>query len=237
MQKTEIKELINRFKDFLLLSDIKDKIVKIILFGSHAKGTATADSDIDILIFTVNGREVEKSLMDKVYEFMINHNVPLEVITSSIDDLFFSQDFFIYNITRYGMEVYSMEKEEIKKMMLQDIVQLSEEYLDSAKEVLNMNRIRLAIDAGYNAAELAAKALIFLKEEDLPGSHGGVVSLFGQLYIKTEEIDQEIGRNLNMSLKLRNEARYKPNAVLKKEDAENILKLAEQLINIVHKKI
>ncbi|MBI5183161.1 MAG: HEPN domain-containing protein [Nitrospinae bacterium] len=231
-----IEEILNSFKEHLLTSDIKDKVVKIILFGSHAKGTSTINSDIDILIVTTNGKDVDKSLMDRVYEYMIEYNAPLEVITSNIDDLFLLQDFFIYNITRYGMEVYSMEKEEIKKMMLKDLVRLSEEYLESAKEVLNMNRIRLAIDAGYNAAELAAKALIFLKENDLPGSHGGVVSLFGQLYIKTKEVTPEIGRNLNLSLKLRNEARYKPNALLRKEDAKNTLKLAESLIKIVSKK-
>jgi len=235
IMKMEIKELIGSFKNYLLTTNIKDKIVKIILFGSHSKGTATVNSDIDILIFTANGKDVEKSLMDKVYEYMVEHNAPLEVITSSIDDLFLLQDFFLYNITRYGMEVYSMEKEEIKKMMLRDLVQLSEEYLESAKEVLKINRIRLAIDAAYNAAELAAKALIFLKKDDLPGSHGGVVSLFGQLYIKTGEIDSEIGRNLNMSLKLRNEARYRPNAVLSRGDAEDILKLAENLIKIISK--
>ena len=231
----DIERLLDNFKKYLLTGDIKDKIAKIILFGSYAKKTATADSDIDILIFTVNGKDVENSLMDKAYEFMIEHNAPLEILTSSIDALFF-QDYFVYNVTRYGVEVYSMEKEEIKRQVVKDIISLSEEYLESAKEVLDRNRIRLAIDAAYNAAELAAKALILLKQDDIPGSHGAVVSLFGQLYVKTNEVAPEKGRKLHVALKLRNEARYKPNALLTAENAQEVIGLAEGLIKIISEK-
>ncbi|RMF87148.1 MAG: HEPN domain-containing protein [Nitrospinota bacterium] len=228
----EVKDIVNKFKEYILGSEIKDKIAKIILFGSHAKGTATIDSDIDILVFTIDGEDVEKSLMDSVYDYMLAHDVPIEVITASIDDLFLSQDFFVYNVTHHGVEIYSMEKDDMKKIMVRDLVQLAEEYRESARDVLQMNRIRLAIDAAYNAAELATKALILLKEDDLPGSHGGVVSLFGQLYIKTKELDFELGRNLHLALKLRNEARYKPHAILSRAEAEHILELAADLISI-----
>jgi uncharacterized protein (UPF0332 family) len=169
--------------------------------------------------------------MDKAYEFMIEHNAPLEILTSRIDALFF-QDYFVYNVTRHSVEVYSMEKEEIKRQLVKDIISLSEEYLESAKEVLDRNRIRLAIDAAYNAAELAAKALILLKQDDIPGSHGAVVSLFVQLYVKTNEVAPEKGRKLNVALKLRNEARYKPNALLTVENAQEVIGLAEGLIKI-----
>ena len=236
MKDTQVLALVNKFKDYLLSSPFKDKIVKIILFGSHAKGTAIPDSDIDIMIFTSNGKEIEKDIMDRAFEFMMDHHAPLEILTSHIDDLFISHDFFIYNIIHNGMEVYSMKEEDIKRIMVQDMLNLSVEYLDSARDVLKMNRIRLAIDAAYNAAELATKALILLKSKDLPGSHGGVVSFFGQLYIKTKEVDPEIGRNLNMALKLRNEARYKPNSVLTRENAEFIINLSERLIQLLQER-
>ena len=233
----EIKSLLNNFKDYLLNSELKDHIAKIILYGSHAKGTGTPDSDVDILIFTTDGMDVEKALMDKVYDFMIEQNAPLEVLTSGLDGLFLNQDYFIYNVTRYGTEIYTMEKEEIKLAMVKDIRDLAEEYFESAQEVLERNRIRLAIDAAYNAAELAAKGLILLKQDDLPGSHGGIVSLFGQLYVKTGEMEKEIGRGLNTALGLRNKARYKPDATVTKEDAKEILGLAERLIQLVSERM
>jgi len=233
----EISKLINSFKEYLLSSELESNIAKIILFGSYAKGSATPDSDIDILIFATDGIEVEKAIMDKTYNFMIENNAPLEVLISGIDELFLYKDYFTYNITHYGLEIYSMEKDEIKAAMSKDLKNLAEEYFESAKEVFALNRIRLAVDAAYNAAELAAKALILFKQDDLPGSHGGIVSLFGQLYVKTGELEKVIGRSLNTALKVRNSARYKPDALLAKEDARNVLDLAERFIKIASEKI
>jgi len=233
----EIREVINSFKEYLLKSEIKDEIVKIILFGSSAKGNATPNSDIDVLIMIKNGKRNEEYLMDKVYEYMIESNAPLEVVTSTIDDLFWGKDYFLYNIISYGEEIYTMKREEIKMIMVKELKNLAEEYLESVKEVLPGNRIRLAIDAAYNAAELAAKGLILLKKDDLPGSHGGVVSLFGNLYVKTKELNRDMGKDFNLALKLRNEARYKLNAILTIDDAKMILNLADDLIKIVREKI
>ncbi|MEW6103536.1 MAG: HEPN domain-containing protein [bacterium] len=129
------------------------------------------------------------------------------------------------------------QKEEIKREAMKDITELSQEYLEGAKEVLEKKRIRLAIDAAYNSAELATKALILLKQDDLPGSYGGVVTLFGRLYIKTNEVALEIGHKLNIALRIRNEARYKPNALLTKENAQEVIGLAEDLIKFILRKI
>ncbi len=232
----KIEKLVNDLKSYLLSSEMKNNIAKVILFGSHAKGSSSHDSDIDILIFTTDGIDIRKAIMDKTYDFMIEHNAPLEVLVSGIGDLFLHQDYFTYNVTRYGLEVYSMEKDEIKAAMSNDLKNLAEEYFESAQEVLENNRVRLAVDAAYNAAELAAKALILFKQDDLPGSHGGVVSVFGQIYVKTNEVDKDIGRGLNTSLRLRNMATYKPDALLTKEDAGEILDIAEKLIKLISEK-
>lgn len=235
--KIKVNELINNFKEYIVNTDFKEKIAKIFIFGSHVKGYAVAESDIDILIFITDGKNVEKQIMDRVYDFMMEKDAPLEVIISNIYELLVAPNYFIYNVTHYGLEVYSMEKEKMKKVLIEELKTLSEEYLESAEEVLKTSRLRVAIDAAYNAAELAAKGLILLKQDDLPGSHGGVVSVFGKLYIKTNEVDKEIGRRLNIALKLRNEARYKPDAILTKEDALEVLNLAKELVEIVYKSL
>jgi len=228
-----IANTVRELKDYILQDEIKDKIAKIILFGSYAKGYETVNSDIDIMVFTTAGKEIEKIILDKIYDFMVKHNVPLEVVVSNIYDLYLSPDYFTYNVVHHGVEVYSMEKSELKRQMIKDLYSLAEEYLNAAEDVLEKEHFRLAIDAGYNSAELSAKALILLKEDDLPGSHGGVVSLFGQLYIKTGEIDKELGRALNTTLELRNKARYKPNVSFGKDDVEPVLHLAKTLIKIL----
>lgn len=233
----DIQETIYRFKDFLLHSDVKEEIAKIILFGSHAKQEAREDADIDILIVTTDGKQTEKKLMDDVFDFMIDNPVPLEVMTAHINDLTPARDYFLYNVLHYGKEIYSMEENAIKQVTVRNILQLCEEYLESAKEILELKRIRATIDIAYNAAELAVKALILLKQDDLPGRHGGLVSVFGQLYVKTEEVEKETGRALNIALKLRNEARYKPDAILSDENVRYVLDLAEKLLTIASEKV
>jgi len=237
INQIKINEIVDSFKEYIVNTNLKEKIAKIFLFGSHVKGYATPESDIDILIFTTDGKNTEKQIMDRVYDFMIEKGIPLEVVISNIYELLVVPDYFIYNATHNGLEVYSMEKEKLKKKLLEDLKNLSEEYLESAEEVLKTSRIRLAIDAAYNAAELAAKGLILLKQDDLPGSHGGVVSMFGKLYIKTNVINKETGRRLNIALKLRNEARYKPDVLFTKENALDVLNLAKELVKIIYKSL
>ena len=171
----EVQKLVNNLKDFLLTDDVGENIAKIFLFGSQVKDTATPNSDIDILIVTNDGEAREKRLLDRVYDFMIENNAPIEVMTAHVNDLAVMQDYFLYNVVTYGTEVYAMEHEMVKRHMVNNLLDLSEEYLESAEDVLTLNRTRLSIDGAYNAAELAAKALILMKQDDLPGSHGGAL--------------------------------------------------------------
>lgn len=128
----EINKLITSFKKYLLDSELEKNIAKIIVFGSYAKGSAAPESDVDILIFKTDGIEAEKAIMDRTYDFMMENNAPLEVLIAGIDELFLNQDYFTYNITRYGLEIYSMEKDEIKAVMTRDLKNLAEEYFESA---------------------------------------------------------------------------------------------------------
>ena len=232
----DLEVILERFKKHLLSSAVRDSIGKIILFGSHAKGTAVPDSDIDILLVLTDGLEAEKSVLNEVYEFMTEQSASLKVVTSSVTEFFFSPDYFLRNISHYGREVYSMSEEELKLAAVRELKGLAEEDLESAEEVLDRGRLRLAIDAAYNACELAAKGLILLKQDDLPGSHGEVVSSFGQLYVRTGEVEKQIGRDLNLALKLRNEARYKPGALLRRENAVELLSLARRLLEFIEEK-
>jgi uncharacterized protein (UPF0332 family)/predicted nucleotidyltransferase len=233
----DILKVIDELKEYLFQTPLKEKIAKIILFGSYAKGVPKKGSDIDILIFTTNGRDLEREILERIYDFMVEKNLPFEVLIDSIDSLYPLRDYFIYNASKNGLEVYSMEKSKIKMEMAKSLHRLAEEYLESAEEILERGRLRIAIDSAYNSAELCAKAFILLKEDDLPGSHGGIVSLFGNIYIKKGEIEKEIGRKLNIALELRNKARYKPNEIFSKEDALFVIDLAKTLLEALSKKL
>lgn len=60
-----------------------EKIHQIVLYGSHARGEATPDSDVDILV-AVDDRldpfEVRRSLGDVLYDIMLRNNELVSVI-------------------------------------------------------------------------------------------------------------------------------------------------------------
>jgi predicted nucleotidyltransferase len=226
------EEIILNVKERLLKSKAKKHLLKIILFGSHAKGEATKDSDIDLLIVRKNGKEVEEILNTSLYDILLDTYAPIEVLISPIEEILWPDSYFIYNILSYGKEVFSMDKETLKKEALTGLMELSNEYLISAEDSAGSGHWRLATDAAYNAVELIAKALLLKKLDDLPGSHGGIVNKFSELYVKTEEVPYSIGRSLHNALQLRNRARYKWEAKINKNEYEEVHSLVKELTTI-----
>jgi uncharacterized protein (UPF0332 family)/predicted nucleotidyltransferase len=233
--KTNVKEpkelaAIEEFKNNLLSSKVGKSIAKIYLFGSVPKGTARPGSDIDLLIVANNGGGIRETVAELTFDFQMERKLPLEPLICELEELFPIKDYFIYNVIHNGREIYSMPKDKLKIENGKNLGELAEEYLDSSINALQHGYLRLAIDAAYNSAELAVKGLILLKIDDLPSSHGGIVGKFGELYIKKGLLDKKLGRELNLSLGLRNTARYKFTGKITKEDAELTIELARSLI-------
>ncbi len=229
------KEIILKVKERLLKSKAKKYLLKMILFGSHAKGEATKDSDIDLLVVRKNGKEVEEIINAALYNILLDTGAPIEVLISTIEEILWPDNYFIYNILSYGKEIFSMDKETLKKEALIGLMALSKEYLISAEDTAGAGHWRLATDAAYNALELTAKALLLKKQDDLPGSQGGIVNKFGELYVKTGEVPYSIGRNLHNALLLRNRARYKWETKISKNEYEEVHSLVKELTEIAEK--
>ena len=224
---------VEKFRDTLISSHIGNQILKIIWFGSTLKGDSQRDSDVDILIITADGEDVRREIADVLLDVQMKTRAPIEITTSSIDDLYPLSDYFLQNVLSYGKEVFSMSEEKLKISAARHYLALAQEYLQSSQDAVSSNHYRLGLDGAYNAAELAVKGLLLIKIPDLPGSHGGIAQRFGELYIKTGELDRILGRKLNQALDLRNQARYKYTARISKDDAQSVYELATELINIL----
>jgi len=61
------------------------EVVAVVLFGSVAKGEATDDSDIDMLVVTES--ETEETLSGTLYDLMFRYDVPVEAIFLTYEDL------------------------------------------------------------------------------------------------------------------------------------------------------
>jgi len=236
VNQVTISKAIEEFCKYLLSKDTGRYIVKIIHFGSTAKGEASKGSDVDIMVVSSDGKEVRKRVAEAAFEVQTNYGIDIQPIVENLDDIVFVSSYFIFNVLSYGREVYSVKKENLKKEACRNLSRLAEEYLDAARDSLKNGHPRLAVDAAYNAAELGVKAMLLLKLDDIPGSHGGVVGKFGELYVKSGEMSKTLGRRLNETLELRNSARYKYQALIGKKEASEAIDLAESIIELASKK-
>ncbi len=78
----KIKSLISRIKVHLIRI-YGEQIKKVILYGSCVRGTATSDSDIDILVLvdeSLNSFEVRESLSDLLYDILLEEGELFSVV-------------------------------------------------------------------------------------------------------------------------------------------------------------
>jgi len=173
----------------------RDLILKVILFGSVARGEAREESDIDILVYAKDVDKVREICADLQLETWIIFREPVEYLVYPISYLR-KRLFFI------GRKevLFEMEEEEIRYEEARGLYELACEFLEGAKDNLERGNLRISLDAAYNAAELCAK------------SHGGIVSEFGRIYVMSGEISRDIGRKPSHALEMRGRARYEASA-------------------------
>lgn len=226
------------FLKYLLNTEAKKHIAKIVLFGSLAKEKATKDSDVDVLMVVLASRKkVEDLAVDASLETSLAMGESVEPIFCDIDETEFIRSYFIYRTLKVGREVYSMNLKELKINEAEGYLQLSKYYLETAEETLKLERFRAAVDLGYNAAELCMKGLLLFELDDLPTSHGGIVNRFVDLQVKTGVVGKEIAKAINAGLQKRNDARYKSGSEVLKEDADSLMEAAGKLQAILFSKI
>ena len=222
----------------LLKTEAKNSISRILLFGSLLKGKAKETSDIDLLVITSGrSKEVSNTCADISFETAMATGESVEPLVRCVDEARYPRSYFLYSTLKRGKEIYRMEKKNLKRNEAQNYLELSSDYLDGSKANYQTGRYRIAVDAAYNACELAIKGLLLLKLPDIPGSHGGIVNKFGELFVKTGKVPKEVGRALRLGLEQRNNARYEPHAQITKEQAEEMIRLGQQLQKILEKKL
>ncbi|MFQ5706635.1 MAG: nucleotidyltransferase domain-containing protein [bacterium] len=104
--------------DFKLLESLVQRVVavvhpiKIILFGSAARGEMDANSDIDILVIVPDGTQRRRTAQ-KIYRHLIGFQCAVDVIVATESDLHNYGDRFglvYYPALREGKEIYVGEE-------------------------------------------------------------------------------------------------------------------------------
>ncbi|MDR2692729.1 MAG: nucleotidyltransferase domain-containing protein [Chitinispirillales bacterium] len=90
-----------------------DKLEKVILFGSYARGNYDDESDIDIMVLADIVPEDADKTRDRIHDLAGDHDFQYDVVTSLCivcSDCFYKYlnvlPFYI-NVQKYGIELYA----------------------------------------------------------------------------------------------------------------------------------
>jgi len=83
-----------------------DKVIKIILFGSVARGDDTEESDIDILIISNDWEEIDSLITDEVFKVVLDKEELISPYVLSQKQFDETKDFnFLTNVLRDGVVI------------------------------------------------------------------------------------------------------------------------------------
>ena len=102
-------------------------------------------------------------------------------------------------------------------------------YLKSAKILLKEKDYESSVSRAYYAMFYSAQAALLTKKLSF-SSHKGVISAFGEHFIKTGIFPKEMGRELNRAFEKRQIGDYEYTFVITKQEAEEILRNAKEFI-------
>ncbi|MDH7487164.1 MAG: HEPN domain-containing protein [Anaerolineae bacterium] len=233
------QKALDGFLERLLADQARESIARIVLFGSLSDGEAREEeSDVDVLVFgTDRLRELSESCAAAAFETALEWGESVEPLVYCSDELRFPHSYFLALALRRGKELYRMDETALRRKEAEAALGLAEEYVRAARHALEHSFYRLAVDAAYNAVELCVKGLLLLKLDQIPKAHGGVVQMFGQLYVVSGLVDPQIGRQINVHLELRNKARYDFHARIASEDAQETIESADALIAFLSREL
>lgn len=223
---------LHRFIEHLLASEAGPLVGKITAFGSVARRSARRESDIDVLVFaTADQRRVMACATEASFRTSLETGEYVGPLVYCLDRFRHPRTPFLLGALREGREVHTMGDKELRRAEASGYLGLARAYRRGAGHALRTGDHRIAVDAGYNAAELCAKGLLLMQPgARLPRSHGGIVGEFGRLVVLKGRVPKELGRELHACLTIRHVARYEPHGDIGAGEARRVLRLASRMI-------
>jgi uncharacterized protein (UPF0332 family) len=116
-------------------------------------------------------------------------------------------------------------KEEIR-----DLIEKAEKFLNTAQQALNIGDYDSCASRCYYAMFFMAEAALLTKNLTA-SSHKGVISLFGEHFIKTKIFERTLGKALSDAYDKRLVGDYGVGLVVTEQQAQNLLETAQNFIS------
>lgn len=128
----------------------------------------------------------------------------------------------------------SLTREE--KITLSNIrMEKSLEFLEDARANFKEKRYRTSVNRSYYAALNAIRAILILQGAN-PETHEGVITILSLKFIKTGLLPVQVIKGFKTLLTRRTDVDYGDFDDIKREDAEDSIKIAGEIVSIVDKK-
>jgi uncharacterized protein (UPF0332 family) len=112
---------------------------------------------------------------------------------------------------------------------VEELIQKAKRYLRTAELALKDGDYDSCVSRCYYAMFFMAEALLLTKELRA-ASHKGVISLFGEHFIKTGIFNDDLGKSLRRSYDIRQKGDYAIGFMVNKKDAEERLEKAKTFV-------
>jgi len=112
------------------------------------------------------------------------------------------------------------------------LIQKAQRYLKSAELLLKDGDFDSSLSRAYYAMFYATEAALLTKGLS-SSSHKGVISAFGENFVKTDIFPREMGRELNRAFEKRQIGDYEYTFVISHDEAEQMLQNGKEFVNTI----
>jgi len=109
------------------------------------------------------------------------------------------------------------------------LIERASKYLRSARLLLNEDDFESSVSRTYYAMFFSVQALLLLKNLSF-SSHKGVVSAFGEYFVKTNIFPKEMSKELSRAFEMRAMGDYEYTFVISEDEARAILISGERFV-------
>ncbi len=232
----------------LVRQRLPDSIHSIVLYGSVARGSAGADSDIDVLVLADDPRAAADPLSDMREELYEENDYrgyvsSLTMTPQHLEELRRGGFPIAGHIIEDGIALFDdgtfAQWRELGPMTtpgeeyIKNRLALAAEMMRDAESMLDQEAWRSAIDRGYYAMLHSAEAALAMYGVEPARTHDGLRSQFGERLVKPGILQKRFGTELAEAHGLRLEATYEAEAKLGRDAAETTVAQAERFVERV----